>query len=281
MTTYNDIELSNGIKMPPIVMSTNWMDYPLMKKVVKTGLEVGYRAIDTARDYGNEPIVGKVLEETTKEQGLSRSDIFITTKIGNTQQIKGNIHQQVEISLNNLRTDYIDLLLMHWPYPDYYVKTWHKMEEIFQTGKVRAIGVANYRIRHFEHLFASRIEICPHVVQFEFHPLRTVPDLIDYCEKKNIKIQAYSPLCRLIPPLKDNSIITDLSKKYKKTIAQIILRWHIQQKIVPVFKSVTLSRIAENFQLFDFYLDKEDMDHISSLNQDYKYHLESASCPGF
>lgn len=139
--------------MPPIVETTNWMDYPLMKRQVTAGLKVGFRAFDTARDYGNEPIVGQVMKECLAEQGLKREDVFITTKIGNGQQKLGNIEEQVDISLKNLQTDYIDLWMMHWPYPGYYVDTWHKMEKIYKSGKVRAIGMANFRIRHFEHLF--------------------------------------------------------------------------------------------------------------------------------
>ena len=113
------LKLSNGVEMPIMVMSTNYMDYPLMKRVVSAGLRIGYRAFDTARDYGNEPIVGRVLQECLQEQGILREDIFITTKIGNGQQIEGNIEEQMDISLKNLRTDYVDLWLIHWPYPDY------------------------------------------------------------------------------------------------------------------------------------------------------------------
>ena len=134
------VELSNHYKMPLIVMSTNWMDYKEMKRVVLSGLQCGYRAFDTARDYGNEHVVGKVIEECLNESGIKRNEIFITTKIGNSQQVKGDIDRQIEISLNNLRTDYIDLWLMHWPYPGHYINTWHKMEEIYYTGKVKAIG---------------------------------------------------------------------------------------------------------------------------------------------
>lgn len=281
MSDYKDIILSNGVKMPPIVETTNWMDYPLMKQQVTAGLKIGFRAFDTARDYGNEPIVGQVMKECLAEQGLKREDVFITTKIGNGQQKLGNIEEQVDISLRNLQTDYIDLWMMHWPYPGYYVDTWHKMEKVYKTGKVRAIGMANYRIRHFEHLFKEGVEIMPHCIQMELHPLRTVEDIVAYLRERNIAIQAYSPLCRMIPEIRDSKILKTIAEETGKTVGQVILRWHIQNKTVPVFKSFKPKRLAENFDIFDFSLSDDQMKAISSLDQDYKYHLESASCPGY
>ena len=275
------IVLHNGVKMPPIVETTNWMDYPQMKLLVLEGLKIGFRAFDTARDYGNEHIVGQVIKECLKEQGLSRQDIFITTKIGNGQQRLGNIEEQIDISLKNLQTDYVDLWLMHWPYPEHYVSTWKKMEKVFKTGKVKAIGMANYRIRHFEHLFKNDIEIMPHCVQFELHPMRTAEDIVAYCKERNIAIQAYSPLCRMIKPIVESDILKRIAELHQKSIAQIILRWHIQNKTVPVFKSLKPHRLKENFNIFDFELSDEEMKDISSLDCDYKYHLESASCPGY
>lgn len=276
------ITLANGVKMPALVMSTNYMDYPLMKKVVTAGLKIGYRAFDTARDYGNEHVVGRVLEECLREQGLKRSDIFITTKIGNGQQVEGNISEQIDISLRHLHTDYIDLWLMHWPYPDHYIDTWRKMEYVYKkTQKVHAIGMANYRIRHFEHLFKAGIEIMPHCVQYECHPLRTADDLRDFCSERHIAIQAYSALCRMMPAIQNSEVLNRLAKKYNKTIAEIILRWHIQRGITPVFKSTKPVRLKENFGVWDFVLQPSEVLEISSMDQDYKYHLESASCPGY
>lgn len=275
------VALSNGVQMPSLVMSTNWMDYKEMKAVVLAGLQCGFRAFDTARDYHNEHIVGRVIQECLKETGVSREEIFITTKIGNGQQAQGNIAEQMEMSLRNLRTDYVDLWLMHWPYPNYYIDTWHKMEKVYATGKAKAIGMANYRVRHFRHLFEAGVEVNPHCVQFEFHPMRTSDELVAYCREHHIAIQAYSPLCRMIDPIRQSEILNHLAKKYGKTLAQIILRWHYQQGIVPVFKSTKPARIRENFNIFDFALTDEEIKDISSLDEDYKFHLESASCPGF
>lgn len=267
--------------MPPIVESTNWMDYLVMKPLVTAGLQIGFRAFDTARDYGNEPIVGKVLKECISEQGLKREDVFITTKIGNSQQALGNIEEQVDISLKNLQTDYIDLWLMHWPYPDHYVKTWRMMEKVYKSGKVRAIGLANCRVRHFEHLFSEGVEVMPHCVQMELHPMRTADDIVSYLRKRNIAIQAYSPLCRMMPRIRENETIKVIAMRHGKSVGQIILRWHIQNHTAPVFKSLKPMRLAENFDIFDFSLSQDEMRAIASLDEDYKFHLESASCPGY
>jgi len=275
------IKLHNGVEMPLIVETTNWMDYPQMKTLVTEGLKVGFRAFDTARDYGNEPIVGRVMKECLRELGLKREDIFITTKIGNGQQALGNIEEQINISLRNLQTDYVDLWLMHWPYPDYYIDTWHKMEKVYKSGKVRAIGMANYRVRHFEHLFSEGVEVMPHCVQFELHPMRTADDIVAYCRERNIAIQAYSPLCRMIKKIRESKELQEIAAHHQKSVAQVILRWHIQNKTVPVFKSLKPHRLKENFDIFDFQLSETEMAQVASLDEDYKYHLESASCPGF
>lgn len=275
------ILLSNGVEMPPIVETTNWMDYPVMKDLVSAGLKIGYRAFDTARDYGNEDVVGRVIKECLAEQGLKREDVFLTTKIGNSQQALGNIEEQVDISLKNLQTDYIDLWLMHWPYPDHYVDTWRKMERIYKSGKVRAIGMANFRIRHFEHLFKEGVDVIPHCVQMELHPLRTAEDIVAYLRERNIVVQAYSPLCRMIPKIRENVLLKAIADAHGKTVGQVILRWHIQNQTVPVFKSLRPKRLQENFDIFDFALSDEEMKTVSSLDEDYKYHLESTSCPGY
>lgn len=281
------IILSNGIKMPPIIMSTNHMNYSTMKEIVRAGLKIGYRAFDTARDYLNEPIVGQVLNECLKDIGLKREDIFITTKIGNSQQEEGNINEQINISLRNLQTDYVDCWMMHWPYSSpnnlslTFIDTYHKMEKVYLNGKVRAIGMANFRVRHFKKLWEAGIDITPHCVQFEHHPLRTADDILEFCTANNIAVQAYSPLCRMIPAVKNSPILNTIANRTRKTIGQVILRWHYQHQSVPCFLSTNPKRLEENFNIWDFELSKEDMAQIQTLNEDYKYHLESASCPGY
>jgi diketogulonate reductase-like aldo/keto reductase len=277
------IELHNGVKMPLMAIGTNWMSYKELYPIVRAGLQAGFRAIDTARDYGNEDVVGAVVKDVLLDLGMKREDILITTKIGNSQQIKGNIEDEINISLKNLQTDYVDLWLMHWPYPDYYMNTWRKMIDVYEkTNKVRAIGVANYQLRHFEKLLSSNPNVIPMVNQMEYHPLRTVNKLKEYMDTYGIVLQAYAPLCRLIPPLRESGILKSLALKYNKSLAQIILRWHIQQKnVMPIFKSYKTSRFSENIDIFDFNLTDKEIAAISDLDINYKYHLESSSCPGY
>ncbi len=275
------ILLSNGVEMPVLIMATNWMDYSTMKKIVSAGLKIGFRAFDTARDYGNEHVVGRVLKECIQELGINRKEIFITTKIGNSQQYLGNIEKEIEISLRNLQTDYIDCWLMHWPFPNYYIDTYHKMEKVYKTGRVRAIGMANFHLRHFHNLWESGFEIVPHCVQFEHHPMRTADDIFEFCRLHNITVQAYTPLCRMINPIISSPILQSIARRKGKTVGQVILRWHYQHQSIPVFKSLKPQRLIENFSIWDFELTEEEMKMIHSMDEDYKYHLESASCPGF
>ena len=275
-------KLRNGIEMPGMAIGTNWIGKKDLKKILHSAFDAGFRAIDTARDYGNEHIVGDALYEVLKEKGMSRGDIFITTKIGNGQQAKGDIANEIDVSLRNLRTDYVDLWLMHWPYPGYYEITWDKMIDIYdKSTKVKAIGVANYDIRHLESLKGTFSEFMPMVNQIEFHPLRSIPDLYAYLKKETIMLEAYCPLCRLISPIKESVILKKLASKYGKSIGQIILRWHLQNESIPIFKSYNPNRFKENIDVFDFYLTPNEIDAISLMNQNYKYHLESASCPGY
>lgn len=273
--------LSNGLVMPQIGLGTYQMDMETLLNVLLIGTSYGYRCIDTARDYGNEHLIGRTLKIVQKKNGLKRTDLFLTTKIGNYQQIAGNIEQQIDISLKNLQTDYIDLWLMHWPYPEYYIETWHKMEDVYRSGKVRSIGVCNYRERHLYALIDSGITIVPMVMQVEYHPLRTIKPMMSLCDKYGIQVEAYSPLCLMDRRLMESEILKLLSMKYNKTIPQIILRWNIQQGIIPIFKSVTPHRLKENINIYDFSLTSDEMELIFTMNEDYKFHPESINCPGY
>lgn len=275
------ITLSNGRRMPAMVMSTYEMDYPLMKEMVRAGLAIGYRAFDTARDYGNEAVVGRVISECLREAGLAREDIFITTKIGNSQQSSGDIAGEIDRSLQNLRTDYVDIWLMHWPYPGYHTRTYRGMEAAYRAGKARGIGMANYSLRHFAELLSAGIEIMPHCVQHECHPLRTTDDVIAFCRQHDIAVQAYAPLCQMVAPLREAPVLQALAAKYGRTIGQIVLRWHIERGTVPVFGSLKPARLAENFAVWDFSLEPNEVAAISALNADYKCWIESIYCPGY
>lgn len=212
---------------------------------------------------------------------LRREDIFITTKIGNGQQHEGNIEAYVNMALENLKLSYIDLMLLHWPVPDYYINNWKKLEKVYETGKIKSIGLANCTERHLLALLDSGIKYKPHVVQFEYHPFRTVVGLVKMCKDNNIAIQAYSSLCQMIPLVTENKILKNMAIKYQKSIAQILLRWNIQQNIAPIFRSYNEGRIKEDALIFDFEINEDDMHRLFELNIDYKYHPESINCPGF
>lgn len=275
------ITLNNGIEMPLVGMGTYQMDRKTLQNVLLTGTSYGFRCIDTARDYHNEPLFGETMKLVQRKNGLKREELFITTKIGNSQQIIGKIKEEIDISLKSLQTDYVDLWLMHWPYPDNYIETWHKMEDVYHSGKVRAIGVCNFRERHLHALIESSIVIMPMVMQVEYHPLRTIKPMIALCDKYGIQVEAYSPLCLMDKRLTESEILKSLAVKYNKTIPQIILRWHIQQGIIPVFKSATPHRLKENINIFDFTLTSDEMELIFTMNEDYKFHPESINCPGY
>lgn len=277
------IKLPNETEMPRMAIGTNWMTYHQLKPIVKAAFESGIRAIDTARDYGNEHIVGQVVKDVLSELNMKRTDIFITTKIGNRQQAKGDINCQLNISLKNLQTDYIDLWLIHWPFKTYYLNTWHQMTDIYQnSNKIKSLGVANFQLRHLQNLLNDTSILKPMVNQIEYHPLHTSTELRSFMRDNDIITQAYAPLCRLVPAIKDSNVLNNIGFKYSKTIGQIILRWHIQQgDVMPVFKTYNVNRFIENVAIYDFELSEEEMSMITGLNIDYKYHLESVSCPGY
>jgi diketogulonate reductase-like aldo/keto reductase len=291
--------LSNGVEMPSIGMGTYPLQDEAMVKAVVAATKCGYRAFDTAHAYGNEVSVGNALQEVYRVNGLKRADVFITSKIGedldhgipdgklfyastpNEQKdIKGIVSKQLNETLRDLQTDYLDLLLIHWPHPDYFVEVWKALEDEYRTGKVRAIGVSNCRERHLKKLIETGT-ICPMVNQFEIHPLNTRKELIAYCQQIGIQVEAYSPLLLVLHRKMENPILKSLSLNYNKSIPQIILRWDIQQGVIPIPKSGNPVRLQQNIDIFDFELTDDDMKGIDSLNKNYKGLVESTYCPGY
>jgi len=277
------IILSNGIEIPQMLISTNRLTYMQILNSISVGIDSGFTGFDTAPGYKTEFILGKAIAQLIEQKEMNRKDFFIIDKVDNLPVIRneGNILPLVKSSLNKLQIDYIDLLLMHWPTPNYFIKTWKSMEKIYEQGKAKAIGICNFRERHLLKLLNADIGICPMVAQIELHPLRTVEKLVDLHNKYNIVTQSYTPLCRMIDPITKAEIIENMSQKYHKTKAQIILRWHVQNGYIPVFKTQNLERLKENLNVFDFQMEEIEMASISALNIDYKYHIESVLCPGF
>ena len=187
---------------------------------------------------------------------------------------------EIDISLKSFGFDYIDLWLLHWPLPNYWLDNWEQVVDIYKKGKVRAIGMANCRERHIEAIKQEGV-MMPQVMQVEYHPFRTIPLFKHLCDENQIQLEAYSANCLMLPFVKENMILNQLSEKYKKTVTQIIIRWHIQQNVIPIFRSFNPNHIKENVEVYDFELTDDEMHQIFSLNQDYKFHPESLNCPGY
>jgi len=259
-----NLKLNNGTVMPPIGFGT-WRikDEDECVNAVKAALDVGYLHIDTAQIYGNESFVGKAI----KKSGVGRGEIFVTTKIWNDNMWWTDLVESFEESLKNLQTDYVDLLLLHFPVTELRRPAWRLMEQLAQSGKAKAIGVSNYTIAHLEELLRES-SIKPAVNQVELHVYLQQPELVDFCKKHNIVVEAYSPLAHGYGL--DHITLRKIGKKHGKTPAQVMLRWTVEQGAVPLPKSVHPDRIKENFEIFDFKLDKEDMKDLAKLEQDYR-----------
>lgn len=252
--------LSNGVKIPSIGFGTYKSgDDEETAKIIKNALNLGYKMIDTASFYNNEVGIGNGI----KESDIDRKDIFIVTKLWNDDHGYDNTIEAFNKSLNNLQVDYIDLYLIHWP-NKLNSETWRAFEHLYETGKVKAIGVCNFKVEHLEEL-KKTAKIMPMVNQVEIHPFSTKNNIINYCKDNNIKVVAWSPISR--GRVLSNDLMIDLSQKYKKSIVQIVLRWHMQKGVIPIPKSSNENRIKENIDIFDFEISSEDMKAIDSLDE--------------
>ncbi len=235
---------------------------------VDTAVKAGYRLIDTASVYKNEEIIGRAINNC----GLPRENLFVTSKVWNTAQRMGDIEGAFHRSLDRLRINYFDLYMIHWPVPGCYAETWKVFEKLRQSGRVKSIGVSNFGIHHLEHLFEST-GIIPAVNQVECHPLWNRKELVNYCQKRGIVIQAYAPLAR--GAYSDNKLLRQIGVKYSKSAVQIGLRWLVQQDIGILPKSIHEDRIRSNIDVFDFNLTDSEMTAIDALDE----HLRSAGIP--
>jgi diketogulonate reductase-like aldo/keto reductase len=256
------IQLNNGIFMPIFGLGT----WPLKEKAYNAviwALDIGYRLIDTASFYGNEKEIGNALKDTK----VPRDEIFITTKVWNSEQGFENTQKAFENSLKRLKLDYIDLYLMHWPVSGLRKETWKAIETIYNSDKVHAIGVSNFTIRHLNELLETSSSL-PMVNQVEFSPFLYQKELMEYCQAKNIVMEAYSPLTR--GRKFDDKIITEISQRYGKTPAQILIRWGLQHQIIEIPKSGNKKHLIENANVFDFHLDEISMNQLDGLNEDFR-----------
>ncbi|MGC5325741.1 aldo/keto reductase [Brevibacillus sp. SYSU BS000544] len=230
---------------------------------VKAAIKAGYRSIDTAAIYKNEEGVGKAI----KESGVPREELFITTKVWNSDQGYESTLAAFEESRCKVGVEYFDLYLIHWPVVGKYTETWKALEKLYSDGLVRAIGVSNFKIHHLEDILAD-CQVKPMLNQVEYHPLLTQDELLTFCKKNEIQLEAWSPLMQ---GNLDIPLLHELGKKYGKSPAQIVLRWDLQNGVVTIPKSITESRIIENSNVFDFELSADDMERISGLNQNKRF----------
>lgn len=258
------ISLSNRVSIEQLGFGTfKIVEQQEANNAIMTALNNGYRAFDTAQLYNNEKILG----ETFVNSGVARQELFLTTKVSNLNQGYEQTLKSFEQSLKDLQTDYLDLFLVHWPLKNHFFDTWKAIEQLYETKMVRAIGVCNFHQSHFE-LLKTRANIKPMINQIEIHPYLVQKELIEYLNKEQIAIEAWSPLAR--GRVVDEPLLINIGQKYQKSSSQVTLRWHVQKDLIVIPKSVNPLRIAENMQIFDFELTDTEMQQIDSLNEDFR-----------
>lgn len=254
------VTLNNGIKMPKLGYGVYQTPAEDTKRCVLEAIEVGYRSIDTAQAYGNEEGVGEAL----KECGLPREEFFITTKVWISNAGYEKAKASIEASLKALQTEYIDLLLIHQPFGDYY-GTYHAMEEAYKAGKVRAIGVSNFGPDRYIDI-ENFSEIKPAVNQVETHVFQQQKEAKEYMKKYGCQIESWGPFAEGKKDIFNNPVLTKIGEKYKKTAAQVALRFLMQSDVVIIPKSTHKERMEQNFAIFDFELSADDMTEIEKLD---------------
>lgn len=267
------VKLNNGVEMPVLGLGV-YQSPPgqVTQRAVSAALDIGYRHIDTARIYDNESDVGKALKQTK----VSRDEIFVTTKLWNSDQGYESTLRGCNESLRRLGVSSLDLYLIHWPVPKLRNESWKAMTELLKQGKCRSIGVSNFTIDHLEaHL--KRTDIVPAVNQVEFHPFLHQKKLMEYCRNKGIQLEAYAPLTR--GERLDDPVILEVAQKYAKTPAQVLIRWSLQHGIVVIPKSVKPERIRENGRVFDFNISDGVMRKLDSLNEDLRTCWDPSEVP--
>lgn len=264
LTLTSTAKLANGVEIPYLGLGV-YASAPGHETLnaVLSALETGYRHIDTARIYNNEADVGQAI----RESGLPREQVFVTTKLWNSDHGFDNALKACSESLNRLGLDYVDLYLIHWPVEGHRAETWKALEKLMDDGYCRAIGVSNFTIRHLNELTAGA-RVAPLVNQVEFSPFLYQRELLEYCRSHNIQLEAYSPLTR--GQRLNHPAVVQIAQRHGKSPAQILIRWALEHRIVVIPKSVNPERIQENAEVFDFVLSQEDLKLLDSLNEDFR-----------
>lgn len=260
--------LHNGVKMHWFGLGVFKVeDGPELVNAVKTAIKHGYRSVDTAAIYANEEGVGNGIVEGLKEAGIRRKELFLTSKVWNSDLGYESTITAYETSLKKLGLDYLDLYLIHWPVEGKYKDAWRALETLYKEGRVKAIGVSNFQIHHLEDLMKDA-EIKPMINQVEYHPRLTQKELHAFCQNNGIQLEAWSPLMQ--GQLLDNEVLQEIADKHNKSVAQVILRWDLQNGVVTIPKSTKEHRIIENVNVFDFELTNDEMEVIDGLNQNHR-----------
>ena len=267
------VKLNNGVMIPRLGLGV-YQSPPgqATQKAAEYALKIGYRHIDTARIYNNETDVGTAL----RNSGIKREDAFITTKLWNSDQGYETALKACDASLKRLGLKYLDLYLIHWPVQETRDKSWKALVQLLKDGKCRSIGVSNYTIQHLTELL-EQSDIVPMVNQVEFSPFLYQKQLLDYCEKNKIQLEAYSPLTQ--GAKLNHPKIQQIAKKHNKTPAQVLIRWSLQHNLVAIPKSVREERIKENSQIFDYNLTTEDMRILDSLDENFRNSWDPTNMP--
>lgn len=260
------VKLNNGLSMPKVGLGVWKSVNNETQQMVTTAMENGYRLFDTAKQYGNEAAVGAGIAAGLEKTGLKRSDLFLTTKIFNGDQGDyDRVRQAVNDQLKRLQTDYVDLLLLHWPVFNRYNESWRALEAIYRDGQAKAIGVCNFNVDHLTNLM-DHATIKPMVNQIEFNPRIHQPDTVAFCQGNDIQLEAWSPLGN--GQLLKEPVIKEIADKHGKSVAQVELRWALQQGFVVIPKSTHAERMRENAAIFDFALTPDEMEAIAALDQE-------------
>ena len=262
MTRVPDVRLHDGVEIPQLGFGVFQVPPEQTQEAVELALETGYRHIDTAAAYGNEEGVGAAIAGS----GIPREEIFVTTKLWNSQQGFESARAAIEASLDRLGTEYVDLYLIHWPVPseDLYLDTWRAFEGVREDGRARTIGVSNFRIEDLERI-EDEAEVRPTVNQIELHPRLQQAELRAWQDERGIATEAWSPLAR--GEILADPTITEIAAAHDRTPAQAVLRWQIQIGNIVFPKSVTPRRIRENFEIFDFELTGAEMEQVARLDR--------------
>lgn len=293
------IELNNGVKIPCIGNGPGIVGYSprqdrisnsLFKRAfrkfiirpkqeydyvdaVANSFKIGFSLLDYSSSYGDGHLIGKAI----KKSGVSRNDLFITTRISNQAQREQKVRACLMSQLQGMGVDYVDMLMFHWPVTDLYIDTWKEMVQLYKEGYCKCLGVANCHKHHIEELMKAA-DVVPSINQFEVHPLFTQKDLIGYCWSKGIQVEAYTAIARFDDRLMRLPLLKNIAQKYHKTVVQIILRWHVQTGVIPLVRSLNKSRQLENVSIFDFELTSNEMKAIDAININSRLRYDPDNC---